>query len=222
MVPRRPRWGALEEELFPDPCAYANRTTRVLKAAATPDAERSIAGCADALVERVTALGAHDKARRSRISTGPDKSRMSAASSFINPASALTSTATSPARGMADSLCVCRTLAVLAVPGLLTHIARTRGRAVRRRRSQQQGLCRCRSWGGTRPVAPQRSRRPRRSAGRSALPVGSGYLRCQSPGRGLCSAFPEHACRWHQMPSGAYTTSNPSFKGREIEVIGCS
>ena len=56
------RWGALDEDQCPDPCAYANQTRRALKAAA-PDAERSIAACADVFVERMAALEAHDKVR---------------------------------------------------------------------------------------------------------------------------------------------------------------
>ena len=57
-----PRWGALQEDLIPDPCAYVNRTRRALKAAA-PDHEQIIAACAEAFVKRMMALDARDKVR---------------------------------------------------------------------------------------------------------------------------------------------------------------
>lgn len=52
----------MEEDLFPDPCAYVNQTRRALKAAAA-DSELSVAACADAFVARITALEAHNTAR---------------------------------------------------------------------------------------------------------------------------------------------------------------
>ena len=53
------RWGALDEELFPDPCAYANPTKHAAEDALDP--ERDIAACADAFVARMTAMQAHNK-----------------------------------------------------------------------------------------------------------------------------------------------------------------
>ena len=51
----------MEEELFPDPCAYVNRTKGPPEAA--PEPEGDVAVCADFFMERMTAINARDKAR---------------------------------------------------------------------------------------------------------------------------------------------------------------